>query len=98
MFVYFSMCLEAASPHERSSMVSGAAPAPSARVLLLDREDRVPSLSVEEGERTRTISFMRVKSDSAAIVFPKSRTKAVWSVLEILLQWLGGQKLARLGV
>lgn len=85
MVVYFSMCLEAASPHDSNRIVSGVAPA---RVLLLDREECVLSLSDEEGDRTRTISFMRVKSDSAAIVFLKSRTKAVWSVLEILLQWL----------
>ena len=59
------MCLAAASPHERSRMVSGVA----ARVLLLDREDCVPSPSViGEGERTRTISLMRLNSDSAAIV------------------------------
>lgn len=58
------MCLEAASPQERNRTVSGVA----ARVPLLDLEDRVSSPSVEAGYRTETISFMRVKSDSAVIV------------------------------
>lgn len=94
MWVYFSMCLDAASPHESSSMVSGVVPA---RVWLLDREDCAPSLAVEEGDLTRTISFMRVKSDSVAMFVRNASTKTVCSVLGIRLQlqwtenWLNGE-------
>lgn len=75
-------------------MVSGVVPA---RVWLLAREDCVLSLAVEEGDLTRTISFMRVKSDSVAMFVRNASTKTVCSVLGILLQlqwtenWLNGE-------